>query len=72
MAIVEHRTDNRGMSSPPSLSTKAPRTPGAGNANRFFWQWWRKQSPNQQDRYATMGPLVSVLLFLAAIIAAFW
>ncbi|RZI86821.1 MAG: PAS domain S-box protein, partial [Rubrivivax sp.] len=61
------------MSSPPSsLSTKASRTPGAGNSNRFFWQWWRKQSPNQQDRYATLGPLVSVLLFLAAIIAAFW
>src|SRR3990167_1931551 len=55
-----------------SLSTAASRTPGAGNSNRFFWQWWRKQSPNQQDRYATLGPLVSVLLFLAAIIVAFW
>jgi len=72
VAIVEHHTDNRGMPSPPSLSTRAPRPPGAGNSNRFFWQWWRKQSPNQQDRYATLGPLVSVLLFLAAIIAAFW
>jgi len=72
MAIVEHRIDNHGMSSPPSLSTRPTRTPGAGNSNRFFWQWWRKQTPNQQDRYATLGPLVSVLLFLAAIIVAFW
>ena len=34
--------------------------------------WWRRQSPTRQDRFATIGPLVSVLLFLAAIIAAFW
>ena len=38
----------------------------------MFWRWWRQQSPSQQDRYATLGPLVSVLLFLAVIIAAFW
>ncbi|HEX5373562.1 MAG TPA: PAS domain S-box protein [Aquabacterium sp.] len=43
-----------------------------GNARRLFWRWWRQQSPSTQDRYATLGPLVSVLLFLAAIIAAFW
>ena len=47
-------------------------TPVQGQTNRLFWRWWRKQSPSQQDRYATLGPLVSVLLFLAAIIAAFW
>lgn len=34
--------------------------------------WWRRQSPARQDRLATLGPLVSVLLFLAAIISAFW
>jgi len=45
---------------------------GVGNARRLFWRWWRQQSPSTQDRYATLGPLVSVLLFLAAIIAAFW
>ncbi|RZL10775.1 MAG: PAS domain S-box protein [Rubrivivax sp.] len=44
----------------------------SGNARRLFWRWWKQQSPNAQDRYATLGPLVSVLLFLAAIIAAFW
>ncbi|WP_290871054.1 PAS domain S-box protein [Aquabacterium sp.] len=60
---------------PFSASTDTPVTtspPTAGKTNRLFWRWWRKQSPSQQDRYATLGPLVSVLLFLAAIIAAFW
>ncbi len=39
---------------------------------RWFNGWWRRQSPSRQDRYATLGPLLSVLLFLAAIISAFW
>jgi PAS domain S-box-containing protein len=39
---------------------------------RLIGRWWRRQSPARQDRFATLGPLVSVLLFLAAIIAAFW
>jgi hypothetical protein len=30
------------------------------------------QSPARQDRFATLAPLASVLLFLAAIISAFW
>jgi PAS domain S-box-containing protein len=34
-------------------------------------QWWRRQSPHRQDRYAMLAPLVAVLLFLAAIVAAF-
>ena len=38
----------------------------------MFGRWWRSQSPSRQDRFATLGPLVSVLLFLAAIVAAFW
>ena len=33
--------------------------------------WWRKQSPHRQDRYASIAPLITVLLFLAAIIASF-
>ncbi len=41
-------------------------------AKRLFGQWWRRQSPARQDRFATLGPLLSVLLFLAAIISAFW
>ena len=39
---------------------------------RLFGRWWRRQSAARQDRYATLGPLISVLLFLAAIILAFW
>jgi len=41
-------------------------------ARRRFGIWWRRQSPASQDRFATLGPLISVLLFLAAIISAFW
>ncbi|WP_348753537.1 PAS domain S-box protein [uncultured Aquincola sp.] len=39
---------------------------------RLLNRWWRRQSPARQDRFVTIGPLVSVLLFLAAIISAFW
>ena len=40
--------------------------------HRLIGRWWRRQSAASQDRFATMGPLVSVLMFLAAITAAFW
>ena len=37
-----------------------------------WWRhWWRRQSPTRQDRYAMLAPLAAVLLFLAAIVAAF-
>ena len=49
-----------------SATAVVPRT------QRLFGRWWRRQSPTRQDRFATLGPLISVLLFLAAIIAAFW
>ncbi len=39
---------------------------------RLFGHWWRRQSPARQDWFATLAPLISVLLFLAAIISAFW
>ncbi|SEK98853.1 hypothetical protein SAMN05216359_104234 [Roseateles sp. YR242] len=39
---------------------------------RLVATWWRRQSPSRQDRFATLGPLLSVLLFLAAIVSAFW
>ena len=48
-----------------------PRPPHSW-AERRFGRWWRRQSAARQDRFATLGPLVSVLLFLAAIILAFW
>ena len=45
---------------------------GPSATQRLFGRWWRRQSPTRQDRFATFGPLLSVLLFLAAIISAFW
>jgi PAS domain S-box-containing protein len=39
---------------------------------RWLRQWWGHQPASRQDRFVTLAPLVSVLLFLAAIISAFW
>ncbi|ROZ72349.1 PAS domain-containing sensor histidine kinase [Ramlibacter sp. WS9] len=37
-----------------------------------WWRhWWRRQTPVHQDRFAMLAPLAAVVLFLAAIIAAF-
>jgi PAS domain S-box-containing protein len=35
-------------------------------------RWWRSLSPTRQDRFAALAPLAAVLMFLAAIVAAFW
>ena len=56
---------------------QASRLPSTSKATRtwrerIFGRWWRRQSAARQDRFATLGPLISVLLFLAAIISAFW
>jgi PAS domain S-box-containing protein len=53
---------------PRSTAPSAPAPIG----RRLLGRWWRRQSPARQDRYATLAPLASVLLFLAAIISAFW
>jgi PAS domain S-box-containing protein len=38
-----------------------------------WWRhWWRRQPPTRQDRFAMLAPLAAVMLFLAAIISAFW
>ncbi|MBP7607675.1 MAG: PAS domain-containing sensor histidine kinase, partial [Giesbergeria sp.] len=38
-----------------------------------WWRtWWRSLSPMRQDRLAALAPLAAVLLFTAAIVAAFW
>jgi len=34
--------------------------------------WWRRQTPGRQDRFAMLAPVAAVLLFLAAIVSAFW
>ena len=54
-ALKTHRTTN----------DKANGTPA------WLRQWWRQQSPQRQDRYASIAPLITVLLFLAAIVASF-
>ena len=70
--------DNQAMPEPSSAPQPAPAAAPAPlptslpQAKRLFGQWWRRQSPARQDRLATLGPLLSVLLFLAAIISAFW
>ena len=51
---------------PPRVSAPLPAV------KQLFGRWWRSQTPARQDRFATLGPLLSVLLFLAAIISAFW
>ena len=40
-------------------------------AQPWWRRWWRRLTPTLQDRFALLGPLVSVLLFLAAIVSAF-
>jgi hypothetical protein len=49
-------------------SSKPTPNPNRTWPERIFGRWWRRQSAARQDRYATLGPLLSVLLFLAAII----
>ncbi len=56
---------------PAEEAAALPRPPQTWPERRFG-RWWRRQSAARQDRFATLGPLISVLLFLAAIILAFW
>ena len=51
----------------PSVAT-APLPP---KALGWWRHWWRKQSPARQDRFIMLGPLLAVVLFLAAVVAAF-
>ncbi|EER61366.1 PAS/PAC sensor signal transduction histidine kinase [Acidovorax delafieldii 2AN] len=39
---------------------------------RWWRTWWRSLSPTRQDRFAALAPLAAVLMFMAAIVAAFW
>lgn len=46
----------------------------AVNASPLSWwrRWWRQQTPVLQDAVAMLAPIAAVLLFLAAIVSAFW
>ncbi len=48
-----------------------PSKPDAAPPLTLWRRWWRRQSPSRQDRFITLGPLLAVILFLAAVIAAF-
>ena len=57
------------MSQPPLTSPAAAKS---GPAPLALWRrWWRNQSASRQDRFIVLGPLFAVLLFLAAVVAAF-
>ncbi len=55
-----------------TIPSHGPNPASSSGQRRRLGRWWRRQSPARQDRFATLGPLASVLLFLAAIISAFW
>ena len=53
----------------PAPSQPSSTTPNA--AQTPWWKrWWRRLPPSRQDRFATLAPLLSVLLFLSAIVVA--
>jgi len=54
-----------------SRATQSHASPAKTGWTVWLRSWWGKQSPSRQDRYITLGPLLSVVLFLAAVIAAF-
>ncbi len=62
------------MDRPSPAPAAAPAAePSAAIAPARWWRvWWRSLSPTRQDRLAALAPLAAVLMFLAAIVVAFW
>jgi PAS domain S-box-containing protein len=56
---------------PKSSASTAPASPENATDTNTWRHWWRQQSPSRQDRFVTLGPLLAVILFLAAVVAAF-
>jgi len=53
------------------IETPSSDAPASGVPVLRRWRhWWRKLPPARQDRFATLAPLLSVLLFLSAIAVA--
>lgn len=52
--------------------TKTASSFSSADPTQWWRSWWRSLSPTRQDRLAALAPLVSVALFMAAIVAAFW
>ena len=51
-------------------SEASPQSPPVRESSAWWKHWWRKLPPSRQDRFATLGPLLAVLLFLSAIVVA--
>lgn len=56
----------------PSTPVSAPEPPRRAAIAQWWRNWWRSLSPVRQDRFAALAPLAAVVLFMAAIVAAFW
>ncbi|MEZ5643879.1 MAG: PAS domain S-box protein [Burkholderiaceae bacterium] len=54
------------------IPSPAPRSSHPLHHGPASWwrRWWRRQPPSRQDRFATLAPLLAVLLFLSAIVVA--
>src|SRR6218665_779757 len=50
----------------------SPTAPSVAAPIGCWRNWWRGLSPTRQDRFVALAPLAAVLMFLAAIVAAFW
>ncbi|MBV8621029.1 MAG: PAS domain S-box protein, partial [Curvibacter sp.] len=55
-----------------SLEYATPEPDSRSRTVAWLRRWWRQLSPNRQDRFAMLAPLIAVVLFLAAIVSAFW
>ena len=55
-----------------NTETKTASSFPSADPTQWWRSWWRSLSPTRQDRLAALAPLISVALFMAAIVAAFW
>ena len=56
----------------PHMPPQDPLADAKPTINAPWWKhWWRKLPPARQDRFATLGPLIAVVLFLFVILVAF-
>ncbi|NDD23951.1 MAG: PAS domain-containing sensor histidine kinase, partial [Betaproteobacteria bacterium] len=53
-------------------SQNAAITLKAMKPTNWWRRWWKRQNPLRQDRFASLAPIASVLLFLSAIVFSFW
>ncbi len=53
-------------------SQNAAITLKAMKPTNWWRRWWKRQNPVRQDRFASLAPIASVLLFLSAIVFSFW